>query len=134
MLGTRFLASAEMAIDRSWKSRIVEADATDAVKVPNSQRVMPPFTLELPGTPPAPRALRTPLIEQLESEPESVDPESVVPSFVADVRAGLGHDRLPFGGQSAGLVHDIAPAAEIVSRLVAETEAALDSARAATSG
>jgi enoyl-[acyl-carrier protein] reductase II len=135
VLGTRFLASAEMAIDPSWKTRIVEADAADAVKVPNSERVMPPFTLDLPpGTPPAPRALRTPLIERLEAEPESVDPESVVPSFVADVRSGLGHDRLPFTGQSAGLVHDIAPAAEIMARLVAEAEATLESARAAASG
>ena len=48
LLGTRFLASAEMAIDRPWKERIVAADATDAVKVPSSERVMPPFTLELP--------------------------------------------------------------------------------------
>jgi enoyl-[acyl-carrier protein] reductase II len=126
VLGTRFLASTEMAIDRAWKERIVEADATDAVKVPSSDRVMPPFTLELPpGTPPAPRALRTPLIDQLESDPGSVDPQRVVPSFVADARAGGGHDRLPFTGQSAGLVHDIAPAAEIIARLVAETEAAL---------
>ena len=126
LLGTRFLASAEMAIDQAWKERIVAADATDAVKVPSSERVMPPFTLELPpGRAPAPRALRTPLIDQLESEPESVDPASVGRSFVADVRAGGGHDRLPFTGQSAGLVRDVAPATEIVERLMAETEAAL---------
>ena len=126
LLGTRFLASTEMAIDRSWKERIVAADATDAVKVPGSERVMPPFTLELPpGRAPAPRALRTPLIDQLEADPESVDPASVGRSFVADVRAGGGHDRLPFTGQSAGLVHDVAPAGEIVTRLMKETEAAL---------
>ena len=126
LLGTRFLASAEMAIDQAWKERIVAADATDAVKVPNSERVMPPFTLELPpGRAPAPRALRTPLIDQLESDPESVDPASVGRSFVSDVRAGGGHDRLPFTGQSAALVGDIAPAAEIIDRLMDETEAAL---------
>jgi enoyl-[acyl-carrier protein] reductase II len=135
VLGTRFLASAEMAIDPAWKRRIVEADAADAVKVPASHRVMPPFTLDLPpGTPPAPRALGTPLIDQLEAAPESVDPENVVPSYVADVRAGLGHDRLPFTGQSAGLVHDLAPAAEIMARLVAETDVALESARGAAAG
>ena len=135
VMGTRFLASAEMAIDPAWKERIVAADATDAVKVPSSERVMPPFTLDLPpGTPPAPRALRTPLIDQLESDPESVDPHSIGPSFVADVRAGGGHERLPFTGQSAGLVHDIAPAATIMARLVAETNAALESAEAARSG
>ena len=41
------------------------------------------------------------------------------------MRAGGGHDRLPFTGQSAGLVHDVAPAGEIVTRLMKETEAAL---------
>jgi nitronate monooxygenase/enoyl-[acyl-carrier protein] reductase II len=129
MLGTRFLASVEMAIDQSWKERIVAADATDAVKVPRSEQVMPPFTLDLPGEPPAPRALRTALTDRLEADPESVEPEKVVPSFVAEVRANRGHDSLPFTGQSAALVHDVAPAAEIVVRLLAETDAALESAR-----
>jgi enoyl-[acyl-carrier protein] reductase II len=130
LLGTRFLASAEMAIDQAWKNRIVAADATDAVKVPSSERVMPPFTLELPpGRAPAPRALRTPLIDQLEADPESVDSASVGRAFVSDVRAGGGHDRLPFAGQSAGLVGDIAPAAEIIERLMDETEAALSRLR-----
>jgi enoyl-[acyl-carrier protein] reductase II len=134
VLGTRFLASEEMTIDQAWKDRIVAADATDAVKVATSERVMPPFTLELPpGAPPAPRALRTPLTDRLEADPDSVDPGAVVPSFVADVRANRGHDSLPFTGQSAGLVHDVLPAAEIISRLVADTEAAVNSARRATS-
>ena len=43
-MGTRFLASAELAIADEWKRRIVEADALDAVKVVNSERVMPPYT------------------------------------------------------------------------------------------
>jgi enoyl-[acyl-carrier protein] reductase II len=134
VVGTRFLASTEMGIDRGWKERIVAADATDAVKVPSSERVLPPFTLELPpGPAPAPRALRTPLIDQLESDPGAVDGKSVGPALVADVRAGGGHDRLPFTGQSAGLVHEIAPAAEIMARLLAETEIALGAAGAATS-
>jgi enoyl-[acyl-carrier protein] reductase II len=134
MLGTRFLASAEMNVNQEWKERIVAADATDAVKVPSSERVLPPFTLDLPpGPAPAPRALRTQLIDQLESDPRSVDPASIGPSFVADVRAGGGHDRLPFTGQSAGLVRDIMPAAVIVARLVAETETALAAAGATAS-
>ena len=44
---------------------------------------------------------------------------------MAAVRAGRGHDLLPFTGQSAALVHDIVPAAELMTRLVAETTAAL---------
>ena len=70
MIGTRFLASAEMAIDPQWKNRILASDATDVVKVRNSELVMPPFTLELPSSePPAPRALRTPLVDRLENDP-----------------------------------------------------------------
>jgi nitronate monooxygenase/enoyl-[acyl-carrier protein] reductase II len=130
VLGTRFLASVEMSVDPSWKDRIVEADATDAVKVANSERVMPPFTLELPpGRPPAPRVLRTPLSDQLDADPAAVDPAAVAPELIGELRANRGHDLLPFTGQSAALVHDVVPAAEIVSRLLAEAEAALATAR-----
>jgi enoyl-[acyl-carrier protein] reductase II len=58
-LGTRFLATDEMAVDPAWKRRIVAADAQEAVKVSHSERVMPPFTLPQVGAPFAPRALRT---------------------------------------------------------------------------
>ena len=92
---------------------------------------MPPFTLELPSSePPAPRALRTPLVDRLEADPASVDPAEIGPRLVAEVRANRGHDLVPFTGQSAGLVHDVAPAAEIVSRLMAEAKAALTAATA----
>ena len=49
-LGTRFLATAEMTVDRAWKQRIVEAHARDAVKVPHAERVLPPFNLPQVGT------------------------------------------------------------------------------------
>jgi nitronate monooxygenase/enoyl-[acyl-carrier protein] reductase II len=124
-LGTRFLASTEMTIDPAWKERIVASGALDAVKVPNAERVMPPFTLPQTGVPFAPRALRTELIDRLESDPASVDPSTIGPELVTAVRAGLGHDLLPFSGQSVELIHDIAPAREIIERLVAETSEAL---------
>jgi NAD(P)H-dependent flavin oxidoreductase YrpB (nitropropane dioxygenase family) len=124
-LGTRFLATMEMAIDREWKDRIVAAGALDAVKVPHADRVMPPFTLPQIGVPFAPRALRTELIDRLEHDPDGVDPAAVGPQLVAAVRAGGGHDLLPFAGQSAALVHDVVPAGELVARLVDETTAAL---------
>ena len=124
-LGTRFLATTEMAVDRSWKERIVEASALDAVKVPNSERVMPPFTLPQVGVPFAPRALRTPLVERLESDPQSIDPAEIGPQLVRAIREGGGHDLLPFTGQSAALVHDIVPAGELVRRLVEEAVGAL---------
>jgi nitronate monooxygenase/enoyl-[acyl-carrier protein] reductase II len=130
-LGTRFLATDEMAVDPAWKRRIVAADAQEAVKVSHSERVMPPFTLPQVGAPFAPRALRTDLIDQLESAPEAVDPSVLGPTLLRAVRAGGGHDLLPFTGQSAQLVHDIVPARALVARLVAETEHALEEAAAA---
>ena len=122
-LGTRFLASAESAIARECKERIVAAEAADAVKVPNSERVMPPFNV--PGWPAVPRALRSPLIERLGTEPDSVDAAATGREFVAALHAGRGDEQLPFTGQSAGLIREILPAAEIVRRLVSEAEAAL---------
>jgi nitronate monooxygenase/enoyl-[acyl-carrier protein] reductase II len=35
------------------------------------------------------------------------------------------HDLVPFAGQTAGLIHDIRPANEIVRRIIAEAEQAL---------
>jgi nitronate monooxygenase/enoyl-[acyl-carrier protein] reductase II len=124
-LGTRFLATTEMTIDAAWKDGIVAAGALDAVKVPNSERVMPPFTLPQLGIPFAPRALRTELVRQLEQDPGSVDPAEIGPRLLAAVRAGGGHDLLPFTGQSAALVHDIVPAGDLVARLVDQTARAL---------
>jgi enoyl-[acyl-carrier protein] reductase II len=128
-LGTRFLTTEEMTIDPAWKQRIVAADAEEAVKVPHSDRVLPPFNLPQVGTPFAPRALRTPLVDQLERAPDSVDPAEVGPAMLRAVRAGGGHELLPFTGQSAQLVHDVLPAREVVARLVTDAEQAL--ARAA---
>lgn len=130
-LGTRFLATTEMTIDPAWKRRILAAQAEDAVKVENSARVMPPFTIPQTGRPYAPRSLRTPLTEQLERDPESVDPTVAGRQLLEAVRRGAGHDLLPFAGQSVALVHDLLPATELLARLITETEAALRNASGA---
>jgi enoyl-[acyl-carrier protein] reductase II len=128
-LGTRFLAATEMPVADEWKRRIVAADALDAVKVVNSARVMPPFNR--PGGPAEPRALTTPLIEQLREHPEWIDPSVMGLRLREALLAGRGDEYLPFTGQSAGLISDVLPAAEIVARVVAEAEEALSRARAA---
>jgi enoyl-[acyl-carrier protein] reductase II len=122
-MGTRFLASTELNVAEEWKRRIVEADALDAVKVVNGDRVMPAFNR--PGGPAEPRALRTPLIEQLREHPHWIDPAKIGPRLREALLAGRGHEYLPFAGQSVALVHEILPAAEIVRRTVAEAERAL---------
>jgi enoyl-[acyl-carrier protein] reductase II len=122
-MGTRFLASTEMQVASAWKERIVAADALDAVKVANSERIMPPFNR--PGGPAQPRALRTALIDQLRDDPESLDPEAVGADLRTALLRGRGEDYLPFTGQSAGLVRDVLPAAEIIRRVVSDAEAIL---------
>jgi enoyl-[acyl-carrier protein] reductase II len=128
-MGTRFLASTEMRIADEWKRRIVEADALDAVKVANSERVLPPYNRD--GARVEPRALQTPLIAQLRDHPEWLDPASAGPRLRDAVLAGRGDEYLPFAGQSVGLIDDVLPAAEIVRRVVAEAESVLSRARVA---
>jgi len=123
LVGTRLLASEEMSVNAAWKRRVVEASALDAVKVPHSERVLPPYNR--PGGPADPRALRTPLIDRLAEDPESVDPATAGPEMLVALREDRAHEYLPFAGQSAALVHDIQPAGEIVRELVAGAEAAL---------
>jgi enoyl-[acyl-carrier protein] reductase II len=127
-MGTRFLASTEMGIADDWKRRIVEADAADAVNVPNSDRVLPAYNR--PGARVEPRALRTPLTDQLLEHPTWVDPATHGPRIRDAVLAGRGHEYLPFTGQSAGLIDEVLPAGEIVRRVMAEAEAALGAASA----
>jgi len=107
-----------MAIDPSWKARIREASATDAVKVPHAERVMPPFTL-----PPNWHAVRSASVAHAADRSTRIragqrGPSRRGPELLAAVRAGGGHDLLPFAGQSAALVRDVVPAAQLVERLV----------------
>jgi enoyl-[acyl-carrier protein] reductase II len=126
-MGTRFLAARALAIADEWKRRIVTADALDAVKVPHSDRVLPPYTM--PGARVEPRALTTPLIAQLQAHPEWIDPATMGPRLREAVTQGGGHEYLPFAGQSAGLIDEILPEAEIIERVMAQAEAVLASVR-----
>ncbi len=125
-VGTRFLASAEMAIAQEWKDAIVAADAEDAVKITFADSVMPPFT---PGayTTMTPRTLRNEFVERWNDQPEAAAQRA--DELRADVRAAIDagrlHEYVPFTGQSAGLVHDVLPAAEIIARMVSEAETLL---------
>ena len=72
--------------------------------------------------------LRTPLIDRLGDDPESVDPATAGPELLAALREDRAHEYLPFAGQSVALVHDELPAAQIVRELVEGAEAALATA------
>jgi enoyl-[acyl-carrier protein] reductase II len=74
------------------------------------------------------RALRTPWIDtwqQRRGEAKLAEERlrsEVLPVFTQ----GRVHELFPAAGQSAGLIHDVVPAGEIVRRIVAEAQQALE--------
>jgi nitronate monooxygenase/enoyl-[acyl-carrier protein] reductase II len=128
-VGTRFLASSEAPIATAWKQALTGAAAEDAIKVAVWDDIFP-----LPNTGPygeyypvVPRALRTPFIDRWQGRGDEARREAE--RLRGEVGGAVQEDRMeeavPFTGQSAGLLQEILPAAEIVHRLVAEAEAAL---------
>jgi enoyl-[acyl-carrier protein] reductase II len=126
VMGTRFLASTEMHIAQTWKDAIVNADARDAVKIDFANAVMPPFT-EGAYTTMTPRVLRNAFVERWQGHAEgaAAEAERLRGEILAAIRSDRLHEYLPFTGQSAALVHDVLPAAEIIARTVAQAEEVL---------
>ena len=127
-MGTRFLASLEATVPNEWKQAIVSAQSEDAVKVEVWQDIFPKAATEGFGT--VPRALRTPFIEEWQEKREDAkhEAERLQAQVGAAVQQGRMHEAVPFTGQSAGLVREVLPVAEIVRTLLSEAEQALDSA------
>ena len=113
-------------IPLGWKHRIVEAEAQDAVKVEVWNDISPVPGSRGYGT--AIRALRTPFIDTWQHRRDEARREAdrLRGEVLAALQQGRIHELLPFAGESAGLVHDIVPAGEIVQRLVAEARHALE--------
>jgi nitronate monooxygenase/enoyl-[acyl-carrier protein] reductase II len=124
-VGTRFLASVEAPVADAWKRAIVEARSEDAVKVELWNTLVPVPGRGGYGT--VPRALRTPFVARWAGQEAEVESniEALRGELFAALPAGRLHEYVPFAGESAGLIHEILPAGEIVARLVAEAEAAL---------
>jgi nitronate monooxygenase/enoyl-[acyl-carrier protein] reductase II len=122
-IGTRFLASEEARSDAAWRERIVASESEDAVRFEGWSELFPKADGE--AYPVVPRVLRTPFLDRLWSLEDAR-------RLAGEARAQIGeavqkrtpHELVPFTGQSAGLVHDVLPAAEIVRRLKDETHAA----------
>ncbi len=126
-VGTRFLASREAAVHEEWKRQIVAARSEEAVRLT--------FWPEIFGTSDdrayevMPRALGTPFTDDLFRRADlAAAADEVRGEIIAAVRAGTIHRLAPFTGQTAGLVTDILPAAEIVRALAADAEEALERA------
>ncbi|MEU7473901.1 nitronate monooxygenase family protein [Streptomyces sp. NPDC044984] len=124
-IGTRFLASAECGVSDDWKAAVVSAASQDAVKVAFVEHILPPPTEG--GYTTVPRSLRTRFVEEGNAGPEAAAAraEALRSEVMTSMRDGTAHELIPLTGQSAGLVRDIAPAAELVHRLITEAEATL---------
>jgi nitronate monooxygenase/enoyl-[acyl-carrier protein] reductase II len=95
----------------------VKADFADAV--------LPP--LSPGGVPAVPRVLRTEFVDRWNADPAGA--HAAADRLRNQVRTAAGEDRLdqllPFTGQSAALVHNVAPAKALITRILAEAEDAL---------
>lgn len=110
--GTRFLASAEANVHPDYKAAVVRARAEDAVAVGRGLGMI--------------RALRNEFTNRMtELEDSGADLAARGEVFdAATLRMAAAEGDVAWGkvesGQSAGLIGEIRPAAEIVARLVAE--------------
>jgi enoyl-[acyl-carrier protein] reductase II len=126
-MGTRFIASEEAHAGDLYREVILEATDEDTVR-----------TRSYSGKPM--RVKKNPYVADWESRPADIQPfpQQAILSSRAGVMGGIGGqiegldpDRSAFAmGQSAGGIHEVLPAGEIVRRIMAEAEAALDKATA----
>jgi enoyl-[acyl-carrier protein] reductase II len=133
-IGTRFLASAEAAVDETWKQRIVSARSEDALRLTFWQEIFGTSSPRAYDV--VPRALRTPFTEHWLARPDEAhaQAERLTGEIVSALRTGTIHELSPFTGQTAGLIHEILPAAEIVQRIAKEAEDALQRTAASFAG
>jgi len=121
-MGTRFIASREAHAGDLYRQAILEARDEDTVR-----------TRSYSGKPM--RVKKNPYVEEWESRPQDIQPfpQQAIASIQAGAMGGIGGqvegldpDRSCFAmGQSAGGVHDILPAGEIVRRILGEAESAI---------
>ncbi|MDO9335772.1 MAG: nitronate monooxygenase family protein [Caulobacter sp.] len=121
-MGTRFIASTEAHAGELYRQTIVESVDEDTVR-----------TRCYSGKPM--RVRKNPYVEDWESRPGDIQPFPVQAgiSIQNNAMGGIGGqtehldpDKSCFAmGQSAGGVHDVLPAGEIVRRIMAEAEAAI---------
>jgi enoyl-[acyl-carrier protein] reductase II len=127
-LGTRFIASKEAPAPIEWKQAITKARSEDARRFHVLNDIIP-----IPGTvgfKTVLRSLPTNFLEEWSGKREeaSQDRERLRGQIVSTTQAGRQHECLLTAGQTAGGINDILSVAEIMRRLVSETEVALSRA------
>ncbi len=122
-MGTRFIASTEAHAGELYREAILEAADEDTIR-----------TRSYSGKPM--RVKKNPYVEEWETRPQDIQafPMQAMVSHQAGAMGGIGGqiegldpDKSCFAmGQSAGGVHSVLPAGEIVTQLIKEAEAAID--------
>jgi nitronate monooxygenase/enoyl-[acyl-carrier protein] reductase II len=124
-LGTRFVTSDEAPVSDEWKQAIARAQSEDAIKADVLNDIVPLAGTAGFGT--VLRSLRTPFLEEWNAKREEArrERDRLREHVVSTHPAGRQHATLLTAGQTAGGIKEILPVAEIMRRLIAETEAAL---------
>ena len=120
-IGTRFLATLEAPIDDDWKRAIVEGSSEQSVKMHGwaPAKVTEEYQTSL-------RVLRTDFIDRWNQQANVGTEEATLrEEFKPDIAGQL----IPVAGESAGLIKDILPAADIIRTIAAEAEKVLTCAR-----
>ncbi len=127
-IGTRFLASAEAAAAESWKQAILTTASEDVIRFETWKAIFPPTGHG--AYPTVPRVLRTSFVDTWQQHPDAArqQAEHLRNEIMARIHAHRPHELVPFAGQTAGLIHEILPAREIVQRIITEAEQALQAA------
>lgn len=126
-VGTRFLASEEAGASEAWKQLILASESEEAVRFETWSAIMPASGYEV-----VPRVIRTEFIARWEGrDAEALEQaEQLRAEIMSAIQQGRQHEVTPFTGQTAGLIHDLPSAGEIVRRMVSEAEEALAAASA----
>ncbi|MBI4338352.1 MAG: nitronate monooxygenase [Chloroflexi bacterium] len=126
-IGTRFLASVECPASPQWKQAILAAQSEDTLKFEAWNDIFP---VPEGGYPVVPRVLSSPFVEEWMNRREDASRESerLQGEIGAAIEQGTWGELLPFTGQTAGLIHEVLPAGEIVRRIMAEATQTLRAA------
>lgn len=124
-LGTRFIATKEAPAPDTWKQAIVGAKSEDAIKADVLNDISPLPGMAGFGT--VLRSLHTDFLDEWAAKRDEArrERDRLRNEIVSTTQAGRPDATLLTAGQTAGGIKDIPQVAEIMRRLVAETEAAL---------
>lgn len=127
VVGTRFLATVESPVPESWKTALLSANPEDAwqTDLPDvlDEHAWPGATVRVLANSPV-RSWH----DRLSDVPEHRS--QIQTDLDRAWQSGDAERFFVYAGQSAGLIHDIVPAAEVVQRMIDEAAMLLDGGRA----